>query len=119
MAVAPVLVVSFVFDPPQIAVVGQLQESTIAKLNDILPNLASINCHGRRKVEQFQVSESPLKHWTVQFRTLVTEEPARIAIMLAVLDALDNEGGWTMRDSTGITHDDEEEYHMFFTKKNI
>ena len=119
MAVAPVLVVSFVFDPPTISLVGQLQENTVAKLNELIPNLTSISAQGRRKPPTFEPKEEPIKHWTVQLRNLVTDEVSRLAIMVAVLDALENEGGWSMRDTHGITHDDEEEYTMFFTKKNI
>lgn len=118
MAVAPAVIVAFVFNPPQISITGPVQDSTIAKLNLLLPTLTSNSCQGRRKPESFQLTEAPVRQWTVEYRALVCDDIAELSVMLAVLDALEDEGGWSMRDTHAANHDVQSEYMFFFTRKS-
>lgn len=115
---APALVVSFVFNPPRVSIVGPAQESTIAKLNILLPTLTSNSSQGRRKPETFQQFDAPCRHWVVEYRHLLCDEVSRMSFMLAVLDTLEDEGGWGMHDTHAITHDIEDEFTFFFTRKS-
>ncbi len=49
--------------------------------------------------------------------TLVADELAQLSMMLAVLDCLEDEGGWGMRDTHSITSDYTDNYTFMFTKK--
>lgn len=118
MAVAPALIVSMVFDPPRISIVGPVQESTIMKLNELLPNLTTISSAGRRAPPSFKRVEAQIPTWDVELRNLLSDEVSKLAIMVAVLDCLEDEGGWSMRDTHALTHDYDEAYKFFFTKKS-
>lgn len=118
MAVAPVLVVSVTFNPPDISIVGPIQESTVTKLNAVLPNLTSISCKGRRDPPQLEFKETPVPHWQVELRGLLSDELSKLSILLSLLDCLEDEGGWGMRDCHALTFEDCEAHKMFFTKKN-
>lgn len=118
MAVPAVLVVSMTFEPPTISILGPIQESTIAKLGDQLPNLCTNSYGGRRPNPTFVRMESPTPHWTISMRGLVAEIPAKMAISLAILDALEEEGGWGFHGTHALTTDFEETHKLFFMRKS-
>ena len=120
MAVPPALVVTLTFDPPKIAVVGPIRQTTITKLNATLPFLTRNVGSVRRDPPVFVTdSKRALNNWTLELKSQVTDEPSRIAFMLAVLECLEDEGGWKMRDTHAITDDFTETYTMFFTNKTM
>lgn len=118
MAVAPALVVSIAFEPPQISIVGPIQESTIHKLNELLPHLATNSCQGRRAPPAFVQGALPIPHWSIELRNQLADETAKLSMMVAILDCLEDEGGWSMRDTHSLTYDYDEGYQFFFTKKS-
>jgi hypothetical protein len=117
MAVAPVLVVNFSFNPPVVSIAGPILESTIGKLSDHLPHLSTISARGRKPPPSFEFRESPQPHWYLEMPTLLADELSQLSIMLAVLDCLEDEGGWGMHDTHATTGDYIDHYTFFFTKK--
>lgn len=112
------MVVNFSFNPPVISIAGPIKESTIAKLNDLLPHLTSNSVRGRRAPPSFVVNEAPTKHYILDMPTLVANEESQMAIMLAVLDCIEDEGCWTMRDCHATLYDYIEHHTLFFTMKS-
>jgi hypothetical protein len=118
MAVPPVLIVSLVFDPPVIAFFGPIQETTIKRLNGQLPFL-TYNAGSRRKNQPvFEFNAQPAPHWTLELRGQTTDVPSQMAIEIAILDALEEEGGWGLHDCHAVTMDFEESHKLFFVKKS-
>lgn len=117
MAVPPVLIVSMTFEPPAISILGPIQETTIKKLNDQLPNLCTLAV-GRRRSYDFVRKESPFPHWYVELKGMIAEIPSKMALMLAILDALEEEGGWGFHDTHAVMTDFEEAHKFFFTRKS-
>lgn len=118
MAVPPVLVVSMTFDPPAITIVGSIQDATIAKLNDFLPHLTHNSTQGRRPPGKFERLVEPIPHWAVELRGAISNDQCRMAIMLAMLDCLEEEGGWSLHDTCGCNTEFEENHKFFFVKKS-
>ena len=120
MAVPPALVVTLTFDPPKVTIVGPIRQTTIAKLNATLPFLTRNVGSIRRDPPVFTTDQRrALNNWTLELKTQVTDEPSRIAFTLALLESLEEEGGWKMRDTHAGTDDFTETYTMFFTNKTM
>jgi hypothetical protein len=117
MAVAPCLVVSLEFNPPLVHIVGPITEQTINKLNEILPYACTNSIRGRKEPPQFTVVDAPLPAWRLEMRTLFCNEVSIINFMVILLDALEDEGGWSMKDTHAEHFTDHEAYTMFFVKK--
>jgi hypothetical protein len=54
----------------------------------------------------------------LELRGLIAEIPAKMALMLAFFDALEEEGGWGFHDGHAVTTDFEETHKFFFTRKS-
>ena len=117
MAVAPALVAVFTFNPPVVSVSGPIAESTVAKLGEQLPRLTTNSVRGRKTPPTFQHVAEPHPHWVLEMPTLVSDELSQMTMMLALLDCLEDEGGWSMRDTHAITGDYVDSYTFMFTKK--
>jgi len=122
MAVAPCLIVNVSFNPPVISIVGPVKESTLAKLNDILPRLTTNSVRGRRKPPTFgpsteYVNVNPPNVAVMDMGSLFADEVAQLSIIVAVLDCLEDEGGWTMTDTHAASYDYTDHYSLFFTKR--
>lgn len=117
MAVAPALVVTFTFNPPVVNITGPIAESSVAKLSEQLPRLTTNNVRGRRSPPKFEFSPEPAPHWTLEMPTLVSDELSQLSIILAVLDCLEDEGGWSMRDTHANSQDYQDSFTFLFTKK--
>ena len=117
MAVPPVLIVSLEFDPPAIHFVGAVQPATLLKLNDLIPKLTSVG-NSRHAAPQFVSYTTPLPRHFLEVRHQMTTEPTRMAMILAVLECLEDEGGWTMRDTHASLAVDSIECHKFFFTKS-
>ena len=118
MAVPPVLVVTMTFDPPVIQLVGPVPEATIAKLNDYLPHLTLNSALGRKSLPKFVRATEPVPHWVMELLGLISDDPSKMAMMLAVLDGLEEEGGWSMHDAHSSNNEFEEVHKFFFVKKS-
>jgi hypothetical protein len=118
MAVPAVLVVSMTFEPPVIDILGPIQETTITKLNDQLPLVCTNSSRGRKRPEGFVRRDAPHPHWHMELRGMIAEIPAKMAMILAILDALEEEGGWGFHDGHSVTMDFEEAHKFFFMRKS-
>ena len=118
MAVPPVLVVNMLFDPPVVEILGPVHDATIAKLNDFLPHLTLNSTQGRRAPAKFEKVAEPVSHWRIELRGAISNDPSRMAFMLALLDCLDEEGGWSMHDTHGSNTEFQEAHTFFFVKKS-
>lgn len=118
MAVPPVLVVSMTFEPPTITILGPILETTVTKLSHQLPLLCTLSCGGRRKLPVFEKVDTPIRHWRLVLNGMIAEIPSKMGLMLALLDALEEEGDWGFHDTHAVTTDFEEAYQFFFTKKS-
>lgn len=118
MAVPPALIVSMTFNPPDVSIVGPIAESTILKLNELLPQLSSLSPLGRKVTPLFEFHEKPLPHWTLYMKHLVFDEKCQMAAMLTILDCIEHEGCWSMRNSHANAFSDMDTYKFFFTKKS-
>ena len=116
MAVAPALVVNFSFNPPVISIAGPVLESTVAKLSDQLPKLTTNSVRGRRDPPTFAHVATPQPHWLMELPSLFSDELSQLTMILAVLDCLEDEGGWGMRDTLASSADYIDNYTFFFQK---
>ena len=117
MAVAPALVVNLSFNPPVVSLSGPVAESTVAKLGEQLPRLTTNSVRGRRSPPTFQFKTEPHPHWVLEMPTLFSDELSQMAIFVAVLDVLEDEGGWSMRDCHAVNSDYVDNHTLLFTKK--
>ena len=111
------LIVNMTFNPPYITIVGPIKETTVQKLNTELPAVCTTVATAKTRFE-FQRKDDP-PHWYGQLRTsFANEEVGQSRIVLALLDALEEEGGWKLKGSNATNHDiDKVTYKFFFVKK--
>eukprot|EP00667_Euglena_gracilis_P030083 EG_transcript_40935 len=117
MAAPANLVVNITFNPPEIRIVGPIKDTTISKLEQILPQLCT-TAPGQRSVFQFVRCENP-SHWEGRLPTqYCNEDMGQSQIMLAVLDALEEDADWRLKASNGLNHDDcKSTYKFFFVQR--
>eukprot|EP01012_Entosiphon_sulcatum_P051259 TRINITY_DN70400_c0_g1_i1.p1 TRINITY_DN70400_c0_g1~~TRINITY_DN70400_c0_g1_i1.p1 ORF type:complete len:119 (-),score=22.39 TRINITY_DN70400_c0_g1_i1:254-610(-) len=113
MAIPPNLVVNLTFNPPEISIVGPIREATIQKLSQLLPQVCT-SSPGTRAEVRFVRNESP-PHWYTKLpMQFCNEELGQPMVMLAILDALEEEGGWKLKGSNSLNHDDTQVTFKFF-----
>eukprot|EP00999_Lentomonas_sp_LEN2_P001484 NODE_2533_length_549_cov_180.530806_g2483_i0.p1 GENE.NODE_2533_length_549_cov_180.530806_g2483_i0~~NODE_2533_length_549_cov_180.530806_g2483_i0.p1 ORF type:complete len:120 (+),score=33.46 NODE_2533_length_549_cov_180.530806_g2483_i0:101-460(+) len=111
------LIVNMTFNPPQIKIVGPIKEATLGKLSSILPQVQT-SSPGAKSVGNFEkVTEPP--HWSFACDHGYAEEGiGQSQMMLTILDCLEEEGGWSLKGSNALNHDeDKETYKFFFVRK--
>lgn len=117
MAIPPNLIINLTFNPPEIAIVGPIREATIQKLQQVLPQVCT-SAPGARPAVVLSRVESPL-HWYCKLPAhFANEELGQTSIMVAILDSLEEEGGWKLMASNALNHDETKcTYKFFFTQK--
>ena len=110
------LIVNFTFNPPFITIVGPVKENTIQKLNAVLPTVCTTTCTAKTKFA-FQRQDNP-PHWYGELKTsFANEEIGQTALVLSLLDSLEEEGGWKLKGSNATNHDvDKVTYKYFFVR---
>eukprot|EP00744_Colponema_vietnamica_P005369 GILI01007874.1.p1 GENE.GILI01007874.1~~GILI01007874.1.p1 ORF type:complete len:119 (-),score=48.39 GILI01007874.1:218-574(-) len=110
------LIVNMTMNPPFITIIGAVQEGTIQKLNSILPTVCSTVVSDKTRFA-FERKEHP-PHWVGTLPTsFANEEVGQSTLVLALLDALEAEGGWKLKGSNAMNHDfDKVTYKYFFVK---
>eukprot|EP00658_Telonema_sp_P-2_P027798 TRINITY_DN2140_c0_g1_i1.p1 TRINITY_DN2140_c0_g1~~TRINITY_DN2140_c0_g1_i1.p1 ORF type:complete len:118 (+),score=56.18 TRINITY_DN2140_c0_g1_i1:25-378(+) len=110
------LIVNLTVNPPYMTIVGPIRENTIQKLNSILPAVCSTVATDKTKFA-FEHKDSP-PHWFGELRTsFADEEIGQSSMVLALLDALEAEGGWKLKGSNATNHDfDKTTYKFFFLR---
>eukprot|EP00992_Anisonema_acinus_P000383 TRINITY_DN10135_c0_g1_i1.p1 TRINITY_DN10135_c0_g1~~TRINITY_DN10135_c0_g1_i1.p1 ORF type:complete len:119 (+),score=28.73 TRINITY_DN10135_c0_g1_i1:62-418(+) len=117
MAIPANLICNLTFNPPELVILGPIKDTTIQKLEQILPQVCT-SSPGQKTVVQFQKNESP-PHWFAKLGTMFcNEEMGQSQIMLKLMDCLEDEGGWKLKGSNAINHDETKvTYKFFFVQK--
>ena len=117
------LIVNFAFNPPEIKIIGPIKETTIEKLNSVLPTATTSICSSRAGNPKFVNEQNP-SHWKVQLNGQFCNQVGESALFLALFDALEEEGGWklvttqaiTQPDAESLQQDHNENHKFFFTR---
>ena len=111
------LIVNMTFNPPYITIIGPVKDNTVQKLNTVLPLSCTSTQTGKVKFA-FERKDTP-PHWAGELRaSYANEEVGQSLLTLALLDALEEEGGWKLKGSNATNHDvDKVTYKFFFVRK--
>eukprot|EP00659_Diplonema_papillatum_P004804 gene4804-7410_t len=101
----PNLIVNFLFNPPTIRIVGPIKETTVEKLNQTFPRTTS-TAQGTKTAPPKFVHEATPPHWFVKLTGQYCDQLGQSMLCLALLDALEEEGGWVLKDTNAITMED-------------
>jgi hypothetical protein len=107
------LVVNFTFNPPQVKVIGPVRETTIEKLNSVLPRTTTSLRSSRAGNPKFEYQQNP-PHWKVTLDGQFCDQVGESALFLALLDALEEEGGWKLVTTQAITQPDQDSHQQDF-----
>eukprot|EP00667_Euglena_gracilis_P028664 EG_transcript_36883 len=117
MSAPPNLILNVQFNPPVVKVIGPIQEETIQRLNAALPLSCTTDPRGRAPPAQFQYTEQPLPHWSMHLYGNYCNEQGKMQVMLDLLDALEEEGGWRLKAANGLPQIECETHKFFFVQK--
>eukprot|EP01064_Diplonema_japonicum_P000317 TRINITY_DN10216_c1_g1_i1.p1 TRINITY_DN10216_c1_g1~~TRINITY_DN10216_c1_g1_i1.p1 ORF type:complete len:125 (+),score=12.69 TRINITY_DN10216_c1_g1_i1:125-499(+) len=120
----PNLIVNFMFNPPQVKIIGPIKETTVEKLNSLFPRMTS-TAQGTKTAPPKFIHESSPPHWCVRLIGQFCDQLGQSMLCLSLLDALEEEGGWVLKDTNAITMEDTdaiqqttyEVLKFFFVKK--
>ena len=111
---ANTLVVNFTFNPPVIKVTGPVKESTIERLNAVLPTVTTSRRGDRAGQPKFVFKPAPT-HWTVTLDGQFCDQIGESRVMLAILDSLEEEGVWKLASTQATTLPDNESLQQQFS----
>jgi hypothetical protein len=121
MAGPSTLMINLRFNPPEIEMLGPVLESTVLKLSALLPRMTSLShARARKELPMFQLAGPPDRpaHWRLEMPWSVAHEVAQMQMTHAIIECVDEEGVWDMRDSTSFTGPDAVDYTtLIFVKK--
>eukprot|EP01060_Flectonema_neradi_P033256 TRINITY_DN5522_c0_g1_i2.p1 TRINITY_DN5522_c0_g1~~TRINITY_DN5522_c0_g1_i2.p1 ORF type:complete len:125 (+),score=18.62 TRINITY_DN5522_c0_g1_i2:63-437(+) len=101
----PNLIVNFTFNSPTVRIVGPIKESTIEKLNSCFPRVTS-TAQGTKTAPPKFIHESSPPHWYIRLNGMFCDQLGQSMLCLCLLDALEEEGGWVLKDTNAITMED-------------
>lgn len=115
------LIVNFTFNPPVIFIVGPVRDTTVQKLNAILPEVCTSTqtSNPKNKFEFTRVERPGGSVWRGQLEhSFANEEVGQSRLVLALMDSMEEEGDWKLKGSNAICHDvDKVTYKFFFVRK--
>jgi hypothetical protein len=113
------LIVNLTFNPPFISIVGPIKETTIQKLNTVLPESTTSTQSASQKYKfAMQRREDPPCWFGHLHSSFANEDVGQSRLMLSLLDALEDEGDWKLKGSNSMSHDvDKVTYKFFFVRK--
>uniref|UniRef100_A0A7S4D0C5 Uncharacterized protein n=1 Tax=Eutreptiella gymnastica TaxID=73025 RepID=A0A7S4D0C5_9EUGL len=117
-AVPANLIVNITFNPPEIQICGPIKDTTISKLQQVIPQLCT-SSPGLKSGIVFTRHENP-PHWEGKLPSqYCNEDMGQSQIMLAIMDALEDEADWKLKGSNGLNHDGDTKvtYKFFFVQK--
>ena len=111
------LIVNITVNPPFMTIIGPIKETTVQKLNSVLPTVCTTVATAKTKFAFVRKDNPP--HWAGELRTsFANTEVGQSKMFLAILDALEEEGGWKLKGSNATTHDvDKVTYKFFFVRR--
>jgi hypothetical protein len=109
------LIVNINFNPPHLKIIGPIRETTVEKLNAVLPTVTTSHRSSRAGAPKFAFEPQP-PHWNCKLDGQYCDQVGESALFLAILDALEEEGGWKLSTTQSITMDDPDTLQQdFFT----
>lgn len=112
---------TFTFNPPIIHIVGPVREPTVQKLNAILPEVTTSTqtSNPKRKFEFVKMERPGGAVWRGELpNSFCNEEVGQSRLVLALMDAMEEEGDWKLKGSNATCHDvDKVTYKFFFVRK--
>ena len=99
------LIVNINFNTPHIKIIGPIRETTIEKLNAVLPTATTSQRSMRAGAPKFNFEPQP-PHWNAKLDGQFCDQIGESSLFIAVLDALEEEGGWKLSTTQAITMDD-------------
>lgn len=116
------LIVNFTFNPPLIHIIGPVRDTTVQKLNAILPEVCTSTqtSNPKNKFAFTKIERGPgITLWRgVLEHSFANEEVGQSRLVLALLDAMEEEGDWKLKGSNATCHDvDKVTYKFFFVRK--
>ena len=110
------LIVNMTFNPPFLSIVGPIKENTVLTLNTLLPQVTTTTSTAKTKFT-FQRRDDPPCWYGELPCSFANEEVGQTRLTLALLDALEEEGGWKLKGSNATNHDiDKVTYKYFFVR---
>ncbi|KAK7194743.1 paraflagellar rod component [Novymonas esmeraldas] len=117
------LIVNMTFNCPEVQILGPVQESTIERLNEVLPGSTTSTRSIRSSQPKFEYLSNP-DHWKIKLDGQFCDSEGVSRLMVLLLDALEEEGGWTLvssqassaRNAGALQQDFLENYKLFFSK---
>ncbi|KAG5469335.1 hypothetical protein LSCM1_02550 [Leishmania martiniquensis] len=118
-----ILIVNMSFNCPEVQILGPVQEGTIERLNKVLPSSTTSTRSIRGSLPKFEYLSNP-DHWRIKLDGQFCDTEGASRLMVLLLDALEEEGGWTLtssqsvssRDAGPLQQDFVENYKFFFSK---
>lgn len=117
------LIINMSFNCPEIEILGPVKESTIDRLNHVLPTATTSTRSIRTAEPQFQFLSNP-DHWKIKLDGQFCDAAGVSRLMVLLLDALEEEGGWTLvssqasssKNATVLQQTFVENYKLFFSR---
>ncbi|KAG5507695.1 hypothetical protein JKF63_06644 [Porcisia hertigi] len=109
------LIVNVTCNPPLISIFGPIKESTIERLNATIPSSCSTTNTGSVPFALVHKADPP--HWFGELRTqFASDDIGSSTLFISILDALDEEGIWTLRGSASSSLEGKIHYKFFFVR---
>lgn len=117
------LVINLRFNCPEIDIMGPIKESTIERLNEVIPASTTSTRSMRTELPQFQYLSNP-DHWHIKLAGQLCDNDGITRLMIQLLNALEEEGDWTLmstqasrqRNNSAMQQDYIESYKLIFLK---
>ncbi|CBZ29860.1 conserved hypothetical protein [Leishmania mexicana MHOM/GT/2001/U1103] len=116
------MIVNMSFNCPEIQILGPVQESTIERLNEVLPDSTTSTRSIRSNQPKFEYVSNP-DHWRIKLDNQFCDSEGVSRVIVCLLDALEEEGGWTLISSQAsnsqggsLQQDFMSNYKFFFSK---
>eukprot|EP00996_Jenningsia_fusiforme_P004924 NODE_5808_length_635_cov_35.447099_g5412_i0.p3 GENE.NODE_5808_length_635_cov_35.447099_g5412_i0~~NODE_5808_length_635_cov_35.447099_g5412_i0.p3 ORF type:complete len:119 (+),score=31.76 NODE_5808_length_635_cov_35.447099_g5412_i0:160-516(+) len=117
MSSLPNLVAIFSFNPPNIKILGPIEEDTIKVLNEAMPMACTTDPRGRKPPATFVFNDAPVAHWDIQLYGNYCDDVGQMQIMLCLFDALEQEGRWQLKATNALPMPEAQVYKFFFLRK--
>lgn len=113
------LILNITVNPPVVSIFGPVKEQTIKKLNEVLPNSCSTTNTGSIAFALERKEEPP--HWHGELTShFASSDLSTPQLIVNCLDAIEEEGLWTLCGSTATTHDNDKcTQRFFFARKQF
>lgn len=89
------LIINMSFNPPTLDILGPIKESTIDRLNEVVPHSTTSTRSIRNEPPKFEYLANP-DHWHLKLDGQFCDADGISRMMVILLDAVEEEGDWTL-----------------------